>query len=98
MVEQTDPEAEPFFTQPVTQIVMMVTTLALVGAGAFVAYPRISGVFLANPQLNGFILFVFVIGVLACFWQVWQISRSTSWIKGFIIAQAQQSTSPKNGL
>ena len=79
-----DREAEPYFTQPVQQLILMLVTLALVAAGGAFAYPRISQVFLANPQLNGFILLVFVIGVFACFWQVWQIARSTSWIKGFL--------------
>jgi len=40
-------------------------------------------VFEANPYLNGFIMFVFVIGVLACFWQVWQLIQSVRWIEHF---------------
>jgi hypothetical protein len=82
-MDQLDREAEPFFTQPVRQISLMLICLALVAFGAYVAYPRVSGVFLANPIFNAFIIFVFVIGVLACFWQVIQLRSSVSWIEGF---------------
>ncbi len=82
-MDQLDREAEPFFTQPVRQISLMVICLALVAFGASVAYPRVSGVFLANPIFNAFIIFVFVIGVFACFWQVIQLRSSVSWIEGF---------------
>ncbi|HHX88451.1 MAG TPA: biopolymer transporter ExbB [Paracoccus sp.] len=71
------------FAQPVRQIVLMLVSLALVGAGVYFAFPRVSGVFLANIWLNGFIFVVFLIGVLATFWQVFQISSSVAWIEGF---------------
>ncbi|WP_421703192.1 biopolymer transporter ExbB [Aliiroseovarius sp.] len=75
--------AELNFTRPVTQTILMLSVLGLVGAGVFVALPRVRPVIEANLYLNGFILFVFVIGLFACFWQVWQIRTSVSWIKGF---------------
>jgi hypothetical protein len=78
-------EAEPQFTQPVRQIVTMILVLILVGIGAYIAFPSVAPVFLANPWLNGFIGFVFVIGVLACFWQVWQLFTSVGWLEGFVI-------------
>ncbi len=78
-----DREAEPQFSQPVRQIVSMVVVLALVAAGAYLAYPRVAPVFLANPWLNGFIGLVFVFGVVACFWQVTQLISSVNWIEGF---------------
>ena len=52
--------------------------LGLVGAGGYLAYSQIASVFFANPYLNGFILTVFVFGVLACMWQVVQVGESTS--------------------
>ncbi|NSX54832.1 biopolymer transporter ExbB [Parasulfitobacter algicola] len=79
----TDREAEPFFSQPIRQIVLMLVSLALVSGGAYLAYPSVAPVFLANPYLNGFIFLVFVIGVLACFWQVLQLISSVAWIEGF---------------
>ncbi|MDJ0823885.1 MAG: biopolymer transporter ExbB [Rhodobacter sp.] len=82
-MDQPDREAEPFFSQPVRQIVLMLIVLVLVSFGAYIAYPRVESVFLANPWLNGFIGFVFVIGVFACFWQLVQLVLSVNWILGF---------------
>ena len=76
-------EADPYFSQPVRQILTMLVVLALVGAGAQLALPSVGPVFFANPWLNGFILGVFVIGVLSCFWQVIQLVYSVAWIKYF---------------
>ena len=75
--------AQPRFGQPVRQIVMMLFVLVLVSAGGWFAYGRILPIFAANPWLNGLILGVFVIGVLACFWQVAQLFQSVSWIERF---------------
>lgn len=72
-----------YFSQPVRQVVLMLIVLGLVAAGVYLALPRISAVFLANPYLNGFIAVVFVIGVIACFWQVVQLVASVNWIERF---------------
>ncbi|HKL56524.1 MAG: biopolymer transporter ExbB [Roseovarius sp.] len=82
-MDQPDREVEPHFSRPVRQIVLMLIVLGLTGAGAFLALPRVMPVFEANPWLNGFILFVFFIGVVACFWQVFQLIGSVRWIEGF---------------
>ena len=82
-MDQPDREVEPQFSHPVRQIILMLVVLGLTGAGAFLALPRVLPVFQANPWLNGFIIFVFVIGVLACFWQVFQLIGSVRWIEGF---------------
>lgn len=82
-MDTPDRSIERHFTQPYRQIVTMLVVLALVGTGAYVIYPQVAPVFLANPLLNGFIGLVFVIGVLACFWQVFQLVSSVSWIEGF---------------
>jgi len=82
-MDQPDREVEPQFSHPVRQIMLMLISLGLTGFGAFVALPRVLPVFEANPYLNGFILFVFVIGVVACFWQVLQLIGSVRWIEGF---------------
>ncbi len=82
-MDQPDREVEPQFSHPVRQIFLMLVVLGLTGAGAFLALPRVLPVFQANPWLNGFIIFVFVIGVLACFWQVFQLIGSVRWIEGF---------------
>jgi len=71
------------FSRPVRQIVLMWLVIGLVALGSYFAYPRVSGIFLANVWLNGVIFFVFVIGVLATFWQVIHLNRSIVWIEGF---------------
>lgn len=78
-----DPEAYLQFTQPLRQLALMILVLIAVGAGGWLIFPSVAPVFLANPWLNGFILIVFLIGVLACFWQVFQLFSSVSWIEGF---------------
>jgi hypothetical protein len=82
-MDQPDREVEPQFSHPVRQIVLMLIVLGLTGLGAFVALPRVLPVFQANPWLNGFIVLVFFIGVVACFWQVFQLIGSARWIEGF---------------
>ena len=71
------------FSRPLRQIVMMLVILALVAVGTWFALPQVSGIFLANIWLNGFIFLVFLIGVLATFWQLIQLNRSIVWIEGF---------------
>lgn len=74
---------DPQFSQPVRQITLMVIVLVLVVAGGWLAYSRILPIFIANPWLNGLILTVFVLGVLACFWQVAELVKAVSWIESF---------------
>ncbi len=81
---QPDREAKPQFSQPVRQITLMLLVLGLSGFGIFVALPRVLPVFQANPYLNGFIVFVFLIGVVACFYQVVQLIGSVRWIENFV--------------
>ena len=78
-----DQETRPVFSQPVRQILLMLIVLGLSGFGGFLALPRVLPVFQANPYLNGFIIFVFIIGVLACFYQVFQLIGSVRWIERF---------------
>ena len=82
-MDKTTAEAELSFTHPIRQIVLMLLVVVLVSIGAFVAWGLLSGVFLANVWLNGFIGMVFVFGILACFWQVLQLMQSVRWILGF---------------
>lgn len=65
----------------------MLAVIALVAAGAWLIFPKVEGVFLINPWLNGFILFIFLLGILACLWQVAQAMYSVRWIGAFV-AQA----------
>jgi hypothetical protein len=91
---QPDREAKPQFSQPVRQITLMLLVLGLSGFGVFVALPRVLPVFEANPYLNGFILFVFAIGVVACFYQVLQLIGSVRWIENFASDNDTPSDTP----
>lgn len=88
-------KARPQFSQPVRQVTLMLVSLGLTGFGAFVALPRVLPVFEANPYLNGFILFVFVIGVVACFWQVVQLIISVRWIEQFAAESGEMGKAPQ---
>ena len=93
-MSQPDRKAKPQFSQPVRQITLMLLVLGLSGFGIFVALPRVMSVFLANPYLNGFIGLVFVIGVVACFYQVFQLIGSVRWIENFAADNDEPSDTP----
>lgn len=77
-------EAEPQFTQPVRQIVLMLIVTTAVAAGLVLTFPGLRGVFLAKPVLNGFVGAVFLFGILTCFWHVIQLAQSVSWVRDFV--------------
>ena len=83
MASKKDGATEPRFTQPVQQILLMVIICILVALGASLIIGQLRDVFFSNLFLNGTIILVFVVGVLACFWQVFQLFSSVSWIEGF---------------
>ena len=72
---------ERAFAQPTRQIIMMLLVLTAVGVGGFLLAAQIRTVFYANVYLNAFIGFVFIVGVLATFWQVSQIISSVRWLR-----------------
>ncbi len=78
-----DKTQEPAFSLPKRQTMIMLILLALVAVGGYFAYPSMAPIFVVSPYLNGVILLVFVTGILACFWQVYTLISSVSWIKGF---------------
>ncbi|MCY4336058.1 MAG: biopolymer transporter ExbB [Litoreibacter sp.] len=82
-MDTPDRERVSQFSRPFNQILAMIIILGLVGFGAYLIYPAVAPVFLANPFLNGVILTVFVLGVMACFYQVFQLFTSVSWIDRF---------------
>lgn len=76
---------EPHFSQPTRQMLSMLVVLGLVGLIGWLLIPTIAPIFLASPYLNGLILAVFVIGVIACFAQIYALFRSVGWIEGFAL-------------
>ncbi|MDR5654922.1 biopolymer transporter ExbB [Ruixingdingia sedimenti] len=83
------------FTQPVRQIVAMLTVIVLVAVGVWLVLPTIRGIFFSNPWLNSFIGVVFLIGLLSCFWQVFQLIVSVIWIEGFVTPGAEPGDPPR---
>ena len=61
----------------------MLIVCILVGIGGYFIFPTVEPIFLSSLYLNGFILAVFIFGILACFWQVSALVSSVSWIEGF---------------
>lgn len=82
-MDQPERDIALHFSQPVRQITLMLLVLGLLAAGVYLMLPRVAPLFLANLYLNGFIALVFVVGVVACFWQVVQLVGSVSWIERF---------------
>ena len=81
---KSEQEVELHFSQPIRQVLLMLSVLALTSAGTVVAAPRVLAVFTANLWLNVFILFVFFVGVISCFVQVVQLIKSVRWIEEFV--------------
>ena len=72
------------FSQPTRQTGLMIFVLIAVLFVAYLLFPAVAPIFLSSPYLNGFILSVFLLGVLACFWQVYILVSSVYWIEGFV--------------
>lgn len=79
-------------TRPIRQIVLMLLICAAVIAGGVVIWPAVQPVFLASPVLNGTIGIVFIIGVLACYMQVFQLFSSITWIEAIARNAPQVAT------
>ncbi|NBZ87153.1 biopolymer transporter ExbB [Stagnihabitans tardus] len=71
------------FTQPVRQILSMLLAVGLIGAGIWLIRAEILSIINANPFLDAFIIGVFALGVLTCFWQVFILMKSVRWIENF---------------
>lgn len=73
-----------YFSQPIRQIVTMLIVVVLVALGGWLIHGTVIGIVNANPWLNGTIGLVFVLGALACFWQVFTLMQSVHWIERFV--------------
>ncbi len=77
MIGRTDVK----FTRPVSRILAMLLFLGAVGGVTGFLFAQIRTVFLANPLLNGLIVFVFAVGVLIAFYQVFRLFSAVNWIE-----------------
>ena len=73
--------------RPTIYLVRMVVFLVLVGLIAAVLFPRIREAFMANPGLNGLILFTLLLGILYTFRMVLRLYREVNWVNHFQITQ-----------
>lgn len=83
-MERPKADEKTHFSQPIRQIVTMLLACGLVAAGAWVIHDTVIGIIATNPLLNGFIMLVFLLGVVTCFWQVLILVQSVSWIESFV--------------
>lgn len=81
---------ETHFSQPIRQIVSMLVVCGLVAFGAWFIHREVADVLRVNPWLNGFIVMVFLLGVATCFWQVFTMIQSVSWIERFARGETDQ--------
>lgn len=77
-------EQSSYFSKPIRQIVTMFLAVLIVAAGAWLIHTTVAGIIRTNPWLNLFIALVFCLGVVTCFWQVFTLAQSVSWIERFV--------------
>jgi len=84
---QHDHDLDPFkVSSPRVFLVRMVLFLAIVALVLVVLYEQAWRAFLANPGLNGLIVFVLVIGIGFAFRQVIRLFPEVAWVNGFRLA------------
>jgi hypothetical protein len=66
----------------------MLVFVVLCGAIAFLLHKQIEVAFMANPALNGFIIFVLIMGVVLTLRQVLRLYPEISWVNGFRLADS----------
>jgi len=88
-------ETKLYFSQPIRQIIMMTLAIGLASIGLFMALNDVIAVVTANLYLNGFIFFVFCVGIISCFVQVFQLIYSVRWIENFARDPGHSSLPPQ---
>ena len=88
-------ETKLHFSQPIRQIIMMMLAIGLASIGLFMALNDVIAVVTANLYLNGFIFFVFCVGIISCFVQVFQLIYSVRWIENFARDPGHSSRPPQ---
>ena len=63
-MDQSNLEDKLQFSQPVRQVMLMLIVVGLTAFGGVIAAPSVMPVVQSNLWLNGFIIFVFAIGVV----------------------------------
>lgn len=71
---------------PGVYVLRMAIFLALVGLIAAILIPTFQYAFMANPALNGLILFTLAVGIVFAFWQCVRLYPEIRWVNAFRIA------------
>ncbi len=82
----TDELVAPVVAKPRVYLLRMVVFILLVAIVAAVLFPQIKSAFMANPGLNGLILFTLFLGILYTFRMVVRLFPEVNWINHFRIA------------
>ena len=72
--------------RPRVYLIRMMVFTILVAMIASVLYPQIKTAFMANPGLNGLILFVLLLGIIYAFRMVWRLFPEVNWVNNYRIA------------
>jgi len=70
-------------TNPRRYLTRMLIFLIAVAVVVAALGPALFNAFMANPELNGFILSVLLLGIAYIFHQVWSLNREVNWIESF---------------
>jgi len=88
----TDASAQHIhIARPTVYLVRMLVFLTLAVLLVAVLFPRIREAFMANPGLNGLILFTLLLGIGYTFRMVLRLFREVNWINHFRITQPGES-------
>jgi MotA/TolQ/ExbB proton channel family len=80
--------------QPRLKLVHMAVFVLVVAVIAAVLYPTIKSAFMANPFLNGLIVFTLLLGTVLSFRMVWRLIREVNWLNGFRVGQGSDQEPP----
>ena len=90
MADMTDSEKTFSVARPTIYLVRMIVFIVLAGLIAAVLFPRMRDAFMANPGLNGLILFALLLGILYTFRMVVRLFREVNWLNHFRITDPGQ--------
>ncbi len=86
-MQMIDAEQATAVNRPTIYLVRMIVFIVLAGLVAAVLFPRIRHAFMANPGLNGLILFTLLLGIVYTFRMVIRLFREVNWVNQFRITQ-----------
>ena len=81
--------------KPHVKIVHMLVFVLVVGVIGAVLFPTIKLAFMANPGLNGLIVFTLLLGTLLAFRMVWRLIPEVNWLNEFKVGQGNEQEPPQ---